>query len=243
MANFTKEEWDRIYRAAREALLMNPKDIEMILSGFGKSESKEPKLIAPEEKWIWVEGYKGTDKNMQGYDNYQFEVGKRYDMPLDVEIQDCRAGFHMSLNVKDVFRHYPINKGNRFFKVRALVREKDYLEYRTRKNDDTYFYNPLATNRNKLVSQSIEFISELTLDGIFENVEEASHWSEKHKKFAVENGVHPAERLFKTEELGKLGYSEAFAALAVKRDRYEVAKAVASQPDLSMDMKAAIIFL
>ncbi len=226
-----------IEEAARKLRCGTP-TYEFTLNGNVAPIPKEPKPIAPEEKWIWVEGYKGTDKNMQGHGNYQFEVGNRYDMPTDVEIQDCRAGFHLSLNLTDVFRHYAIEKGNRFFKVRALVRERDYNQYGNPTGKRDWFGPEI---RSKLASQSIEFIRELTLDEIFENVEGASTWSEEYKKIAIDCGIYKVRKLIKVEELVQLGYSEAFADYVVKKDRVDIAKVAASQPGLSMDMKALMI--
>lgn len=197
-------------------------------------EEETPKL---QDKWIWVERYKGTDKNMQGHGNYQFEVGKRYDMPTDVEIKECHAGFHLSLNMKDVFKHYNIGSGNRFFKVKALVRERDLNRYGTRDNDYGRYF---SRSVDKLVSQSIEFIRELTPDEVFQDTEWA-HWSEEYKKMAMENNTRKVENLVKADELVELGYSRPFATYIVKEGRYETAKAVGSQPDLSMDMKALMI--
>lgn len=198
-----------------------------------KKEEETPKL---QDKWIWVEGYKGTDKNMQGHGHYQFEVGKRYDMPTDVEIKECHAGFHLSLNMKDVNKHYDIGNGNRFFKVKALVRERDLNDYGKTKTDG-YF---TCRKVDKLVSQSIEFIRELTPEEVFQDTEWA-HWSEEYKKMAMEFNTRKVENLVKTDELVELGYSRPFATYIVKEGRYETAKAVGSQPDLSMDMKALMI--
>lgn len=195
-------------------------------------EEETPKL---QDKWIWVEGYKGTNKDMQGHGNYQFEVGKRYDMPTDVEIKECHAGFHLSLNMKDVFKHYNIGDGHRFFKVKALVRERDLNAYGTYQNDGWF-----TNRRDKLVSQSIEFIRELTPEEVFQDTEWA-HWSEEYKKMAMETNPGKVMDIIKTDELIKLGYSRPFATYIVKEGRYETAKAVGSQPDLSMDMKALMI--
>lgn len=193
--------------------------------------------VKPQDKWIWVEGYKGTDKNMQGHGNYQFEVGKRYDMPLDVEIRDCHSGFHLSLNMKDVFNHYKIGDGNRFFKVRALVRERDLNEYGKEIGNMRWFGPDI---RDKLASQSIEFIRELTIDEVFEGTEYAN-WSEYYKKIAMADDLVTVKNMVKADKLVELGYSKAFAAYVIKKGRYETAKAVASQPELSMDMKALMI--
>lgn len=187
-----------------------------------------------QDKWIWVEGYKGTTKEMRGHGDYQFEIGKRYDMPLDVEIRDCHAGFHLSLNMKDVFNHYNIGKGNRFFKVRALVRERDLNEYGKKTGLSGYFSPKI---RNKLASQSIEFIRELTMDEVFQDTEYAS-WSDEYKKLAMDGDLVDVKHMVMVNELG---YSKPFATHIVKMDKYDTAKAVASQPDLSMDMKALMI--
>lgn len=40
----------------------------------------EPAPEMPEEKWIWVDGYKGTDKDMKCR-GYQYEFGKQFDIP------------------------------------------------------------------------------------------------------------------------------------------------------------------
>lgn len=196
---------------------------------------EEPKVEEP-EKWIWVEGYKGMDKNMQGHGEYQFEVGKRYDMPTDITIQDCKAGFHLSLNLKDVFKHFRIGRGNRFFKVKALVREKDYNEYGKRIN--TFIYG--GSVRDKLASQSIEIIRELTVEEIFKDTEWAS-WSDEYKKLAMATGIDAAHDKITEDELVELGYSRPFASMITQKGRTSVAKAVASQPELSMDMKALMI--
>jgi hypothetical protein len=199
--------------------------------------TKSDEAVKLPEKWIWVDGYKGTNKDMQGHGNYQFEIGKRYDMPLDTEIRDCHAGFHLSLNLKDVFKHYRVGNSNRFFKVRALVRERDYNNYG--KTDMEWGWL-VGGVKDKLVSQSIEFVRELTPDEVLRDTE-AANWSFEHKRIAMINGLDAASRVVKTDELVELGYSRAFAAHVVKRGAYETAKAVASQPDLSMDMKALMI--
>lgn len=208
-----------------------------------KSTTKKPKdtkdtkdSTKPVEKWIWVEGYKGTNKDMQGHGNYQFELGKRYDMPTDVEIKDCHSGFHLSLNMRDVFNHYKIGGGNRFFKVKALVREKDLNEYGKDTGKRTWFMDV----RDKLASQSIEFIRELTIDEIFQDTE-WKDWSEEYKKMAIVGSLNNVQNMIKADELVALGFSMPFAMYIIKNSRFDKAKAIASQFDLSMDMKAYLI--
>lgn len=68
----------------------------------------------PKEEWIWVESYKGTDKDMKCRD-YQYELGVQYDMPEGQTIKECESGFHLCLSLKDVYGYYDISDGHRFF--------------------------------------------------------------------------------------------------------------------------------
>lgn len=201
-----------------------------------KTEDTKP-YDKPVEKWIWVEGYKGTDKDLQGHGNYQFEVGKRYDMPTDAEIEDCHSGFHLSLNLKDVFGYYSIGNGNRFFKVKALVREKDFNEYGKDLGKRSWFGPDVRT---KLASQSIEFIRELTVDEIFQDTE-WKDWSETYKKLAITGKLSDVKNVVQADELVTLGFSRPFAMYITENGRFDKAKAIGSQTDLSMDMKAYLI--
>jgi hypothetical protein len=47
-----------------------------------------------EEEWIWVEGYKGTDKNLKCKSDFQYEIGKEYNID---EVKICEKGFHFCL--------------------------------------------------------------------------------------------------------------------------------------------------
>lgn len=202
-----------------------------------QENEKEKEKMA--EKWIWVEGYKGTDKNMccRGF---QFELNKMYGAEQGSDVKTCESGFHFCLKLNGVFGYYPVNNGNRFFKVRALVREKDYLECTTTK----YCYG-LFTGPDKLTSMSIEFISELTPDEILKNYcsndIDTSDWSDEDKIEAL--NISPEKLMHKRDvkELVDLGYSEPFADFVVTKSAGDVAKSVATQPVLSMDMKALFI--
>ena len=133
-----------------------------------------------QEEWVYVEGIKGMTKDMKGYDNFQFEVGKTYIKDGLIEI--CKNGFHLSLNLEDVLHHYGICKGNRFFKVRALVRKKDLDEYGTITEVDNFFYGKQKIIKNKLVSKEIEILEELSDEELFEEYKkmesEKSRWIE-----------------------------------------------------------------
>ena len=53
-----------------------------------------------EEEWIWVKGFKGTDKNMRCKGNYQYELDKQFNLDADVEPVICSKGFHFCKNLK-----------------------------------------------------------------------------------------------------------------------------------------------
>lgn len=195
-------------------------------------EMKIEKRLADEEEWIWVEGYKGTEHDMTCR-GYQFALGGQTDMPEDVPIELCRSGFHFCLNLRDVFRHYSIGSNNRFFKVRGLVRKSDYEGYGKGSN--------LFDYKDKLVAKSIIFLSECGLDEIFDT-KFYDDWTEDEKRLALQEGVEAVKNEREINSLVGVGYTRPFANWLVRNCKYEIAFAVGSQPDLSMDMKCLAIF-
>lgn len=187
------------------------------------------------EEWIWVRGFKGTHKDMTCRE-FQYELNKTFELQPDEEIKECESGFHLCLGLDDVFQYYKLGSGNRFFEVKALVRKKDVSEY-----------------NNKLVAKSITFTRELDRDEIleaafrtlrpYERAElKLNKWTDKHKDEAVRFGIMQAQRTYKCDELERLGYSKPFALHIIFMGAYDVAHAVGTQEDLSMDMKAMYIY-
>lgn len=89
--------------------------------------------------YIWVEGYKGVDKNMQSYNNFQYELDKPFLYEGTPTI--CSGGLHFCLNIKDTLDYYKFDFSNRYFKVKALVNKDEYLSYGstfTRKHYTSY---------------------------------------------------------------------------------------------------------
>ena len=145
--------------------------VKKMLDELDKKEKERKELqekieLQRQEEWVYVEGIKGMTEDMKGYDDFQFEVGKTYIKDGLIEI--CKNGFHLSLNLEDVLHHYGICKGNRFFKVRALVRKKDLDEYGTITEVDNFFYGKQKIIKNKLVSKEIEILEELSDEELFE---------------------------------------------------------------------------
>lgn len=185
-----------------------------------------------QEEWVWVEGYKGTDKNMRCLD-FQYELGTQYDIPEEQEVEECKNGFHLCLSLTDVFGYYSVIDGNRFFRVQALVRKIDRDEYGSRGGTFNIFYS-------KLVAKSIIFTSELTYDEILKDTD-AEDLPEIYKQMAIDSGVECAVSAYRKDILVEDGYSDAFATHIAKIGKFDIAHAVGSQKDLSMDIKVLAI--
>lgn len=198
-------------------------------SGIGKVKS-EPEDKGVEE-WVWVTGYKGTEKDMKCRD-YQYEMGKQHDMPEGSKIDICRSGFHFCDKISNVFRYYSVERGNRFFEVRALVR-------RWNKNG----HYTIEHENDKMAAKSIQFVRELTTEEIFEHLDEPDtvDWTYEQKCKARDISIREYRDIIKAEELVELGYSEAFATWAVRKGGYAVARAMGSMPKVSMDVKVMAV--
>lgn len=184
-----------------------------------------------EEEWVWVTGYKGTDRNMRCR-NYQFELNKQHDMPEGEEIRMCSNGFHFCDKLSRVYNYYKMEDGNRFFEVKALVR-------RWKKND----YYKVEQRDDKMVAKSIVFTRELSIDEIFEslNDDELIKWTSEQKEQARQTSINAVRTNFKIKRLVELGYSEAFATFAVEKCAYEIAETMGMMSDVSMDVKVLTV--
>lgn len=188
-----------------------------------------------EEEWVWVEGYKGTDKNMCCLE-FQYEMDKQFDILEDAKIEECKYGFHLCLTLNDVFKYYNVGDDHRFFKVKALVRKSDKEKY----GENLYGYFLCTSKRDKLVAKSIIFLSELTVDEILE-VAGGEDLPEQYKQLAIKGSIQYAYDTYHTDLLIEDGYSKPFTAHIVKNNLFDVAHAIGSQKDLSMDMKVLYI--
>jgi hypothetical protein len=194
----------------------------------------------PAEEWIWIKGYKGTDKDMKCRD-YQFELNRQFDISDDKPVELCAHGFHLCKQLGKVYNYYGVGNGNRFFEVKALVRAKDYDNLGPQYFEDHYGFKTRCGEIDKLAAKSIIFTRELTVDEILGNCVPA-YWTNEEKKLALEIGIREAREKITLEKLVALGYSETFAMLCIEQKRDEVALSVGTQEGLSMDMKAYLIF-
>ena len=201
-----------------------------------------------EEEYIWVKGFKGTNKDMRCQDDYQYELGKQFDLDADVEPVICSNGFHFCKRLVNVFKYYNIGNGNRFFEVEALVKKSDWdPERKKNRTRNPYGYLPgFSGSNDKYAAKSIRFIRELTVDEVFEVIsdEEVRGWAEEQKKRAMETSINTVRRDIRAFDLCAAGYSPVFSKyIAGDTGRYNTAMAMASLPDVSMDVKLMAIFM
>ena len=201
-----------------------------------------------EEEYIWVKGFKGTNKDMRCQDDYQYELGKQFDLDADVEPVICSNGFQFCKRLVNVFKYYNIGNGNRFFEVEALVKKSDWdPERKKNRTRNPYGYLPgFISGEDKYAAKSIRFIRELTVDEVFETVTDSDvrEWAEEQKKRAMETSINTVRRDIRAFDLCAAGYSPVFAKyIAGDSGRYATAMAMASMTDVSMDVKVMAIFM
>lgn len=208
-----------------------------------RKRAEEEKKQQESEEWVWITGYKGTNKDMKCRDQ-QYELGKQFTMPKDADIVDCHCGFHLCKELKDVFNYYDIIDGHRFFEVQALVRKADAEEY-GKKTASSRVYLFTSDPRDKLAAKSIILTRELTVDEILNAHPRFStmtaEWTPEQRQEAVTTNVYDVRNKIHAAHLTTLGYSEAFAKYVVKQGYYDEAVAVSAQEDLSMDMRVVAI--
>lgn len=143
------------------------------------------------EQWIWVEGYKGLNPNMTAnFGDEVFEVGTYFKLTGDISL--CNYGYHFCLNLDDLILYRSVC--TRIFKVRGLVRKKDYEQYGKYLYDtDEYFSR--NGRINKIVAKTIILEEELSFDDIIKN----NLWAERYKGALVETEADYKELLSMAE--------------------------------------------
>ena len=204
-----------------------------------------------EEEWIWVKGFKGTEKDMS-CKGYRYELGKQFDLDDGINPVLCEKGFHFCKNLENVFRYYSIGDGNRFFEVEALVKKSD-LEPKNKSNvragldQWSKMYMFFANYDDKYSAKSIRFVRELAVDEVFGALGtncDVREWADEQKKRAMETSIAAVRKEVREFELCAAGYSPAFSKyIAGDTGRYNTAIAMASLPDVSMDIKVMAIFM
>lgn len=220
-----------------------------------RTELEKKLEMEPKDEWIWVEGYKGTDKDMKCR-GYQYEIGGAYHIDDDEEVKVCESGFHLCLNLEDVFGYYTPGEGNRYFKVKALVRKKDYEKYGKQpepipykiSGQTIYMPNLFAKTIDKLAAREIIFLEEVATYELYPLIrvkyEELKKATDGLIKKAVDTSIEEALNDYKIITLIEDGYSEAFANYLIKRDSSKFDKAhMLAAENLSMDVRVLTLML
>lgn len=237
--NTNKNLMEEIDMATTNAVTMDYTIQQKIYNAFMNADKiSNRKTEETETTWVWVTGYKGLDKDMKAHGDFQYEMDELYIMPEGEPVKVCHGGFHLYLNLKDLYNDYkPIEKGNRFFECRALVRESDLKEY------DEYEF---CFKKNKLAAKSIRLVRELTVDEILEPIEDSVGWPQHIKEMAINESLYKARVEMKVFTMIRMGYARPLAEYIVNdrnsEDGYKLAVALDSQTDISMDTKINAIF-
>ena len=214
--------------------------------------TKETKK-SKDDEWVWVEGFKGMEKDMTCM-GMQYEIGGKYVHPGKVE--ECASGYHFCLKLEDVFKYYSVGGGHRYFRVKGLVRKVDaerYGKVKPKKDNPNSAWSFLSTNNyyyDKVVAKEIVVMYELGNKEIFAALPPISdpfvkHIDEELFEIARNESLNAAIKECKRRELVKCGYSKPFIEMLVRTTNEHLvnrAIAVGNEPELSMDMKCWIIF-
>lgn len=204
------------------------------LASIKAPEPKKETIL--EEGWIWIEGYKATDKDMK-CKGYQFELGKMF--THEGELISCKSGFHFCPELKDCFNYYNIGQGNRYFKVKALINLHQEYEF----TFPCYSLGYMG-DTDKRVAKQIEFLEEISPEEIIKMQYPASYtkMSEKLKSDIIQFGAVQAFKLQSIDELKETNiYSAEMIDIIVANDKIKLAYALAKE-DISQDTRLIILF-
>lgn len=200
------------------------------------NDKQEDKHI--EEKYIWVEGYKGTKADMtctveEPFPSYSNGIIRNYPVfrteqyslnerkVLAGEPIECKNGFHFCLKFKDVLDYYKYNFKNRYFKVKALVKESDYEKARMIDGDSKIaakeiilyeeIFPPYEDVKHQLTYKSpIKDISPYNITKEdFDGINEVGFYSYFTNKF--------------TKDMENAGFSNTFSMLVVQDNLKDIA--------------------
>ena len=185
-------------------------------------EKQQEFMVEPkksDEKYIWVEGFKGTQENMCcTVTSYGFSVNykrktEQYELNvpkiLEGEPAVSKNGFHFCKDLDSVFRYYPFDFHNRYFKVKALVKKEEY-------NNEFYFN--FAAKEIILYEEVKQYLKCTS-----KRYHEPYQFTKKDFEGVKEIGK---ERYFKNKfisELVKLGHSYLLSELVVEQCSCDIA--------------------
>ncbi|HBH3155696.1 TPA: hypothetical protein KSJ01_002444 [Clostridioides difficile] len=162
------------------------------------------------EEWIWIEGYKGTDRDMKCR-NFQYELNKTYSVEEihrgNINIYDY--GFHLCLDLKDVFRCYNLNLSNRFFKVKALVRREDKYKYEMEQS----FSSIRPGAKYSIGAKEIILFRELTFEELKQDIQDKFPKinNELEWNLIKKLGIYKYYNKIFINKMKEIGYSDIFS--------------------------------
>lgn len=207
------------------------------------AETLKGEAKAQEEEWIWVEGYKATDKDMKCRD-YHFDFNQIFDIGDDKLIM-CAKGFHLCPKLHSCFSYYSIGEGNRFFKVRALINKNMTVVVKGSWLSDSVLVN-MYEKSEKWVAKKIEFIEECSPDEIFKAASGrfvyALNQDDKFKDEVLKFNLDVAYQNQQKYRLRAFSiYTDETIEIIVAQKRTELAVALAKEP-ISHDTRMLILF-
>lgn len=174
-----------------------------------------------QDEWVWIDGYKGTDSDMKCYDEFQFELNKKYVFDGDIEL--CKRGFHFCKNLKDVFNYYGlrnIDKPNRYFKVKALVSTKQMKaqkeEYKRKLEEYNSYSFPFTRFRptnDKFVAKEIILTEEVSFEELLPYISKDYDYvaTEEDWNLVRKIGHEQYRRNYFINNMDGLGFGETFS--------------------------------
>ena len=151
-------------------------------------ELEEKVVVKDTNEYVWIEGYKGTDKDMRSFNGFQYELGVEVSLPENIEPEACKKGFHFCTELEDVFFYYHISKYHRFFKCKALVKKED--AGRGFSSIDSNFKKMVA--KKIILTKEIEITTQHCIDyaasyGLIINEDIAEYTLEKKGELTIRN--------------------------------------------------------
>jgi len=221
-----------------------------------EDNSSKETPIEPKIEWIWVTGYKGVTGDLKGYNAFQYEIGKTYE--IDGDIDECKRGYHLCRRLKDVFFYYGITEIEtvRYFKVSALVPKDKWEKLPDKDSDpvkviyDNYWGSRSVTRFDKIAAKAIRLEEEIDINTIISLYLKIypelsiSRYSDIAKEF-YSNHLFGKEthKDFLTEILyKKYGYPKEIGQYIINQNLYDAAIAFGSVQELSIKEKLQFIF-
>lgn len=179
----------------------NTTDLDLLWGESSDTSHSKEKV----DEWIWVDGFKGTDKDMVCRDT-QYELHKVFKHDGDISL--CNSGYHFCQKLEDIFQYYDLMEGNRFFKVRALVRASEWKSPTSAIQYGLYF---LSDSKN--VAKEIEFIEEVSYDELKEHVDSRFPMIETEEEYKACEDYEGFCICKFAMEMEKLGFSPLYSKL------------------------------